>query len=208
MRKFLPIIIGLALGIISVVMGQIHVGVARFSGMTTIGNEMGYLWAALILTWLNYKSRQNWFRGFFASFLGLAIASVSYYGILIFQYLFTSARINVPVTSQFTSLAFWLIISAVVSGLAATAVWMARSAPQKWLNYGIFVVSYIGLVGVALFSNRMFIVRPFSIALFDHNYADAWRVWGHFFELGFAIAVSTILLGIGFFRVLKENKMK
>lgn len=203
--RYLPVLIGLFLGVVSVVMGQVSRGVAQFSGMTIIGNEVGYLWAALILAWVNWKS---WRKGFFAGFISLSIASGTYYGILLFQDFFTSKPSTEPWHSQLIGFVFWVIIGGAVCVLAATAVWMARCAKQKWLNIGIFVLSYIGLIGASIYYNRMFVVRFFGISLFPHNYADTYRVIGYFFEAGFAFAITTVLFVIAISSLKKHNATK
>ena len=65
MKRYLPIIIGLLLATTSIIMGQIPLTIAQFSGISVIGDHVGYIWGVLIVAWLHHES---WRKSFAASF--------------------------------------------------------------------------------------------------------------------------------------------
>ena len=75
MKIHLPIAIGLILATASIIMGQIPLVIAQFTGISVIGDHIGYLWAALIVAWLYHES---WRKSFAASFITIFIAYVVY----------------------------------------------------------------------------------------------------------------------------------
>ena len=89
MIKYLPIIIGLFLGTVSIIIGQIPTAIAQFSGMTVIGNQMGYLWGVLIVSWVFYE---KWLKSFISSFLSMNIANLTYYLSIVAFYVFNVGR--------------------------------------------------------------------------------------------------------------------
>ena len=196
-NKFLPILIGLFLAAVSILIGQIPLAAAQFSGMTVIGSHMGYLWAVLIMAWLHHE---KWHKSFTAGFLTMTVTNIFYYSTLLAFWAFDIGRAPsaIPPLHLLRSFVFWTVISAIVCALAATAVWMAIHAKSKLLNYGIFFVAYLGLIGVTFWSNRFFNIGWHGIGTVSPiNYVQTWRFIGHLFEIGFALVVTTILLGIG-----------
>ena len=195
MRRYLPLIIGLFLGAISIIMGQIPTAVAQFSGMTVIGNHIGYLCGVMIVAWVYHE---KWFKSFLAGFLTMVTANLTYYVTIIAFYLFGIGRSPFPPTPLQSVLGFimWTIIAAIVCVLAATAVWMARRARSRFINYGIFIVSYAGLLGVIYF----FQILP-AMAWYEASRAGdffvAWRFAGRLFEIGFAFMITTVLVCAG-----------
>lgn len=204
MSKYLPIILGICLGIVSIIMGQVPRAVAQFSGMTAIGNHMGYLWLALIVAWL---CSQSWRKSFAMSFLAILAANLIYYPVLTIFHLFDIA-LAPPPWHLWRSFVYWTAIAAIISVLAATAVWLALKAKFKLLNYGIFLVSFLGMVLVMIYENRMFIISRGGITLFQHNYAQAWQVAGHYYQLGFSLVVTVIILGVGLNAVVKKKNRR
>ena len=196
-KLILPIIMGVFLGAISIIMGQVHTAVAQFSGMTVIGHNEGYLLGALIAAWLNWE---RWAKSFAASFLTLTFANITYYACILVFYFTGWGRSPFPPSPMNTLFSFvlWTVIASIICLLAATAIWMARCAEAKWLNYGIFAVSYAGLLGVVL----VFRLRPFigwyNMTVGRDGFTQTWRVAGFIFEIVLAVVIITVVLGIGF----------
>ena len=205
MRKYLPIIIGVTIGAISILMGQVHTAVAQFSGMTVIGLNEGYLLAALLVAWLN---RQRWRKSFFASFLMLSFANITYYVCILVFYFTGLGRSPFPPSPMNTLFSFtlWTVIAAIVSALAATAVWMARRAKSALVNYGIFAVSYVGLLGVVWFYRLRPFINWYNMTVGRDNFVQTWRVAGFIFEIGLAIVLITVVLAVGLKVMHKEKR--
>ena len=130
-----------------------------------------------------------------------------YYTVLIMFYLFDIIPFVLPPLHYLRSFIFWIIVACIVCILAATAVWMARYAKSKLLNYGIFFVAYLGIIVAMFWSNRFFIVSWQGIRAVNLIYnVQTLRLIGHLFEIGFAFIVTTLLLGFGLRFVFKENR--
>jgi len=204
MSKFFPITLGIFLGANSIVMGQIHTGVAQFSGMTIIGTHIGYLLGVLIIAWLNW---QSWLKSFITGFVTMTFANLTYYLTIIVFYLTGWGRSPFPPSPPHSLRGFilWSIISAVTCVLGATAVWLARHAKHKWLNYGIFAVAYAGMLGVMV----NFHLRP-AIGWYrmsrGGDFFQTWRFVGRLYEVGFAFVLTTVILGIGLRILLRKHK--
>ena len=204
MKPYLPIIFGLILATASIIMGQIPLAIAQFSGISVIGDHIGYLWAALIVAWLYHES---WRKSFAASFITVFIANVVYYIVLIAFYLFDITPFALPPLHYLRSFAFWMIVACVVCILAATAVWMARHANSRLLRYGIFFVAYLGIIVAMFWSNRFFIISWQGIRAVSPIYnVQTLRLMGHFFEIGFALIMTTLILGFGYRTAFKEMR--
>ncbi|MCL2171614.1 MAG: hypothetical protein FWB71_05615 [Defluviitaleaceae bacterium] len=206
--KYIPLFVGLFLGIISIIMGQIPRNIAQFTGMTMIGNEIGYLWGALIVAWVCYE---NWRNSFIASTIAMTTATFTYYSVLIVLYHFEpirfAMRINEPVASQMMGFVMWTIIGVIISLLAATAVWMAKCAKSKLLNYGIFAIAYIGMLGVIFYFRALFAIRWYKMTIERDGVIHSWDFFiGMLYEIGFAFVVTTILVGIGLGIIIKKNR--
>ena len=195
----LPIIVGVFLGANSIVMGQVHTAVAQFSGMTVLGHNEGYLLGALAMAWLAWE---RWHRSFVTSFLTLTMANITYYGsILVFYFTgWGRSPFPSPPLHSLTGFVMWSAISAVVCVLAATAVWFARQEQSKWLNYGIFAVSYVGLLGVVWFYRLRPFVNWYNMTVGRDSFVQTWRVAGFIFEIVLAVVLITVVLAIGFRR--------
>ena len=203
MIKFFPIITGLFLGAVSIVIGQIPTAVAQFSGMTVIGNQMGYLWGVLIVSWVFHE---KWRKSFINSFLSMTVANLTYYLSIVAFYVFNIGRSPFPPTplQSFYGFVQWTIISAFACILAATAVWMARQAKFKLFNYGIFAVSYLGLLGLIYFLQVLPTINWFEVSRAG-DFFLTWRFVGRLFEIGFAFVITTVLLSIGLRNTIKKE---
>lgn len=201
MRKYLPLIVGLFLGAVSIIMGKIPTAVAQFSGMTVIGNHIGYLLCALTMAWIYCKS---WRNSFIAGLLTMTAANLTYYVSILAFYLFD---IGYPPTPMNTLLSFmqWTVISAIICVLAATAVWIAQHSKSHWLNYGIFIVSYFGLLGVIYLYQVRFFINWYSITFARDGFVQTWRFAGYLYEIGFSFVITTIILSIGLRVVIKKK---
>ena len=204
MRKYFPIILGVFLGAVSIIMGQVHIAIAQFSGMTVIGHNEGYLLGALIVVWLYWD---GWRKSFLVSFCYLFAANITYYACILVFYFTGLGRSPFPPSPLDTLFSFtlWTIIMAIVCALAATAVWLARFAKSRLLNYGIFAVSYLGLLGV-IYSNRVnFLMMWHESTMARDGHVVAWRLVGYVFEIVFAVVLTTVVLGVGLRRRLKNG---
>lgn len=195
MRKRFPIIMGLSLGVISIIMGQIPNGIRQFTGLTVIGNHIGYLLGALIIVW---ACSQTWKNGFILCSFMLTIANVTYYSIIFAFSLFRAT--GESFMSNLLGLIRWLVISIIVSALATTAVWIVRNAKSKLLSYGMFAIAHIGMLGVIYYFNVRFVVIWYK-ASFEHF--QYWQFAGYLFEIVFAILLTTLILAIGLRRYIK-----
>jgi len=177
-------------------MGQVHLGIAQFSGMTVLGGNEGYLLGALIVAWVNWE---RWPKSFGMSYLSLIFANITYYGCILVFYFTGWGRspFPPPPLASLVSFAMWSVIMAVVCALAATAVWMARRAKAGWLNYGIFAVSYVGLLGVVWFYRLGFFINWYNMTIDHSGFVVPWRVAGYVFEMVFAVVLITAVLAIG-----------
>ena len=202
MIKFFPIVTGLFLGTVSIVIGQIPTAVAQFSGMTVLGNHIGYLWGVLIVSWVFHE---KWIKSFISSFLSMIVANLAYYLSIVAFYVFNIGRSPFPPTplQSFYGFVQWSIISAFACILAATAVWMARQAKFKLFNYGIFAVSYLGLLGLIYSLHVLPAINWYEVSRAG-DFFVVWRFVGHLFEVGFAFAITSILLGIGLKNITKK----
>jgi len=176
--------------------------VAQFTGMTVIGNAVGYLWAALIVAWIYHE---NYRKSFVMSFLVLLSANLIYYPILAIFHLF-NITFAPPPLHLLRSFVYWTIISAIICLLASIAVWMARYVKLKLLNYGIFLIAYIGMIGVMLWENRMFAINWGRITMIVSIQAQTFQAIGYLYELVFGLVVTTIILSVGLKTVVKKSK--
>ena len=204
MRKYIPIPLGIFLGATSIIIGQIPLIIAQFLGMTVMGGHVGYLLAALIAAWLFWES---WPKSFVASFLTMTAANITYYACILVFYFTGWGRSPFPPPpfQVLLGLIQWSIISIIVCVLAATAVWMARRASSKLLNYGIFAVSYIGLLGVIYYFNVAPTIFWFS-ALRAGGAFNGLSFAGRLFEIGFALVITTVIISIGLRIRLKADR--
>jgi MFS family permease len=205
MRKFLPLIIGVTLAVASIAMGQINRAVAAYSGMTVIGSTMGYLWAALIMTWI-YKD--SWRKGFFMGFLTLFISYLIYYPSLILLYHFDIIPIALSPMHYLRSFVLYTVIAVFVSFFATSAVWLALTCKYKFMTYGIFVAAYLVMIIAIFWDNRLFHfgMNGFSIAIPLRELYD-WQLARGFYELGFAFIVTTFLFVIGLRSVMTKSRV-
>lgn len=74
---------------------------------------------------------------------------------------------------------------------------MARKANSKLLNYGIFIVSYVGLMGVVWFYRISPFIRWYNMTIGRDGFVQTWRVVGFAFEIVLAIVLITMVLYIG-----------
>ena len=152
--KYAPLIIGVLLGVISAVVGKLPRMVAQFSGMTVIGNHVGYLLGALLIAYLN---SQKWRRSFILSSLTIIIASAVYYFlILIMRILGIGNTENLIMMA--TGLIFWSCVGIVCGALAATAAKLMTKSKSKLIRQGTLFATYLALlVVVYLFHVRLII---------------------------------------------------
>jgi len=140
------IIAGALLGIASIVRWRVPLTIAQVSGLMVLGSHTGYMVLALIAAWNGRK----WRGGFIRSSVTMGVATIVYYSGALLLYVFEEGFETSP-AQTLRNLVLWLVIGVAVSSLAATAVWMAREAKSKLLNYGIFVMVYLGMLGVIYF---------------------------------------------------------
>ena len=205
MRKYLPITLGLALGAVSVIMGQIPVAAAQFSGMTVIGNHTGYLLGALVIAWMNYES---WLKAFISSLITMTAANLTYYLSIIAFYVFNIGRSAFPPApiESLEGFAYWTLVSSAVCALAAAAVWIARRAKSKWLNYGVFAATYAGMLGVIYYYQLRFVIRWYNNSMVRDGFIETRRFAGYLYEISFAIILTTIVLSVGLRALVNEKK--
>jgi hypothetical protein len=208
MYRYFPLITGLFLGAVSIIMGQIPRNIAQFTGMTMIGNEMGYLWSALITAWVYSK---NWKKSFITSAITLITATFTYYFVLIvlsnFETMRYLMRLGESAANQFRGLIYWTIFSIIIAVLAATAIWMAKHAKSKMLNYGISLIAYIGMLGVLYYFRGRQAIGWYGMKMAEEGYIRSLNYFiGLLYEIGFAFVVTTVLVGIGFRSIVKEKK--
>ena len=201
--KNLPIIIGLFLATVSILMGQIPRAVAQFSGMTVLGDHMGYLWGALVVAWLY---NENWRKSFTASFLCMLVSYAAYYSALIALYQLNFIPLALSPLHYLRSFVFWTILAGIVCILASTAVWVVRHTESKVLKHGIFLTSFLVMIGAMFWSNRFFIIGWNGIrTITPIDYIPVWRFMGHLFEIVFAFIVTIVIWGLAFRSVVKQN---
>ncbi len=201
MRKYLPIIMGLLLGVISIIVGQIPNGIRQFTGLTIIGNHIGYILGALIVAWVYAK---NWVKSFLLSSFMLTIANFTYYAfIFAFNLLIVQTESHM---SNLIGLISWLAISVAVSAMAATAIWLVRHLKSKLLCYGIFAMVYLGLLGVIYLYKVRFIINWYGASRVG-DFFEAWRFAGYIFEIVFAVAITTVVVAVGLRQLSKEDYM-
>jgi len=201
-RLFIALVLtmGVSLGVISIVMGLIPNGIRQFTGLTVIGNPLGYLLGALIVAWINY---QSWVKGFILSSLMVATATITYY-VIIISFSVLEFRSYV-ISSKIIGLLMGGAIGVVVGILAATAVWMARKAKSRVLNYGIFAIAYLGLLGVIYLFNVRIAFSFYGLLPFESE-SEVRQLVGSIFEVVFSVLLVTVVLGIGFKHMMKESK--
>jgi len=206
MRKYLPIILGIFLGAVSIVMGQIPLHIAQFSGMWAIGNHTGYLLGALIIAWMYYE---KWHKSFLMSFVTMTFANLTYYITIVVFYITGWGRSPFPPSplDSLISFAIWSTIAVVVCLLAATAVWMARRAMQKWLNFGIFIVAYLGMLGVIGNFEVMSVINWYNMSTAEHIQTfNTLAFTSRIFNAGFAFILATTIFSIGLRLAIKEKR--
>ena len=205
MRKLIPITLGVFLGAVSIIMGQMPFVLSQFLGLRSIGTHLGYCLGALAMAWLFHES---WRKGFIASFVCMTAANITYYLSVLAFYLFGFGRSPFPPPPYQTLMSFvlWTVISAIICVLAATAVWMARYAKSKLVNYGIFAIAYIGLIGVIFLDSRMFVVGLGGIRRSGVSIEPAVLLAGYLFEIGFSFVMMTAVLGIGLRAIVKGRR--
>ena len=193
---------GLFLGCVSILMGLIPNGIRQFTGLTVIGNHVGYLLAALIVAWL-YSER--WVKGALLSGGMLVTANVIYYA-FVFAFNAFGVQSESHLSNLFGLLA-WSVIGLVIGLLAATAVWLARKAKSKILNYGIFGIAYLGMMGVIYVFQVRFVLALYRFSTFD-SASSRRQFAGSIFEVGFAVLITTAVLGIGFKHIINDAKQR
>jgi len=137
------IIAGVVLGISSIVRWRVPFAIAQFSGLMVLGSHTGYMVLALLAAW----SGRKWRDGLKKSSLAMSVATVVYYFGALLLYAFEEG-FDTALSQILHRFMLWIIVGFAVSMLAATAVWMARDAKVRLLNYGIFVVAFFGMIGV------------------------------------------------------------
>ena len=203
-KRLAPVVTGIFLGAVSIIIGQVPTAVAQFSGMTVIGNQTGYLLAVLILAWVYFK---RWRDSFWAGVIAMTFANLTYYLSILAFYIFKIGRSPFPPTPLQTLFSFtlWTVISTVVCVLAATAVLLAYQNKHKIIKYGIFAVSYIGLLGVIYFIQVRFLINWYNQTINNNGFVQTWRLAGFLFEIGFAFVMSTLVICIGFKKILSQT---
>ena len=200
--KYLPLIMGLLLGGISILMGLIPNGIRQFTGLTVIGNNEGYLLGALIIAWLHHKS---WVKSFLWSGFMIIVATITYY-IFIFAFNIFGVQ-SESHASNLRGLLFWSVIAVLVGLLAATGVWMARKAASKILNYGIFAVACLSMFGVIYLYRVRMVLNLYRFSAFGSALSVRQFV-GSIFEIGVAVVLTIIVLGIGFKHMRDDAKTR
>ena len=144
MRKYLFIILGVSLGVISVAIGKVPPAVASWSGMTILGNNVGYLLASLIVA---YLCCEKFLKSFLLSAATVVIASFVYYGLI-----FIFAILEIGYTESFPdiirSLIFWIVVSVICGALSAISMHIVRRAKIKALRIITLIFTYTCLIFV------------------------------------------------------------
>lgn len=195
MKKFiLPLIIGIFLGLISVLMGQIPKAVAIWSGMMVLGNHVGYLLAALIIA---YVYSQKWFISFITSSLTIIIASTIYY-LLIFIIQELSPAI-VYHEFEFDGLFKWSVIGIIIGGLSATTIHFVVFAKTKLIRYGTLIAIYLAMLWFVVY-NFVLVLNLYKNNNLNESFTSI------IFEFVFAVILITIYFTVILFKIKSTYK--
>lgn len=209
MRKSaLPPIVGVFLGTISVLMGQIPPAAALWSGMVVLGNHFGYVLGALIVAYFN---TQNWKRSFWTSTLTIIIATVVYYVLIEILGVLGIAEYVVfeGIGRTLIDIAMWSAIGAIVGALSATAMWVARHGKTALLRVGALAAAYAAVLWVLWFSYGGGILAFYRNFYIKQDYLTGYfggrNFAGDLFETAFAFVTATVLFAVAAAAAVKRE---
>jgi fumarate reductase subunit D len=198
-KKYSPVWIGVFLGIISVLIGQIPKAVAVWTGMTVLGNHVGYILGALLSA---YFYAHKWWKSFLAGASAVIIATLVYY-LLIF--LIQSSDRNTTTASGFEEgLIIWPVIGIIVGLLSATGIWLFKSVKKNWQRRSVFGIGYIGMLFIIYISIVRFYINlhrsaPEVLARQPAGFPGA------VFETAFAVVITTAVWGLAYRLFFKKE---
>jgi len=187
---FLPLIIGVCLGVISVLMGKIPNIIAQCTGMTILGSYAGYLLGAVVVAYFNSK---KWIISFTTSALTIIIASLVYYLII---YIFNILNIGSTesIESMIDGFIYWSKIGIVCGALSATAMWLVAHGKPKLISIGALITTYLGLLSIIYYFHIRIILEIYNNPTpIPGGLLDSRNLVGDIFEIVFAITLITVL---------------
>ena len=214
--KFVPVIVGLFLGIIPIVNYHTPSTVGQFSTMASIASPIGYVLSIFVIAWI-YK--ENWKRSFFASFLTMTTAFLTFYltvhplNTLIFQ---IRPRRILLIGIQFPPEAFticwslvyfvlWTATFVVVCAIAATVVRTILVSKSKMLKLGVLITSYAGLLGLLYYHVGRYVIGWYWATSRGDRLFTPLIFAGHLFEVTVPLVLMTIFFGIGLKSIIKGD---
>ncbi|MCL1903488.1 MAG: hypothetical protein FWF94_03625 [Oscillospiraceae bacterium] len=196
-RYILPLLLGLALGAISVLIGHTPKTIVAITGMRVIGNQIGYSLGILAMTYIN---SDKWLRGFVAGSLMNFVATVVYYVAI---YTINALSTNVTGYSfEWVDLILWTVLGAGCSALAASAVRFGVYGKSKLIRYSAAFVTHSALMlAVLLFQALPFFIRLHSDALTTED-----GVARNIYEIFFALFLISAMFIIFYKRNRRDNE--
>ncbi|MCL2108151.1 MAG: hypothetical protein FWH20_02245 [Oscillospiraceae bacterium] len=207
MKKYiiLPIIVGLVFGFISVFYSKIPAPVANWSGMRILANQLGYLWYALVLAYIN---REKWLKAFISGFLAVTASNITYYVVIFIIHELDPTVIRH--SFEAVDLIMWTITGGVVGALSATFIRIVMFGKVKFVRYGAIFTWYTAMLLVIFFFDVTAIFKRAGNANFisggymNGYYSNRYFV-GDIYEVLLAVAVTTAML---VFIVKKQRILK
>jgi len=187
---FFPLIIGVCLGVISVLMGKIPNIIAQCTGMTILGSYAGYLLGAVVVAYFNSR---KWLISFITSTFAIIIASFTYY-LIIYIFKLLNIGFTESVDSMIDGFIFWSKIGVVCGALSATAMWLVEHGKPKMVSFGTLIATYLGLLSVIYYFHIRIILEIYNNPTpIPGGLLDSRSLVGDIFEITFAVALTTVL---------------
>jgi hypothetical protein len=182
--KWMPLFTGVLLGTFSVVMGKIPKEIAVWTGMTVIGNHVGYLLGALITAYFN---SQKWLKSFLSSSLTIIIATLVYYFLIFVIQLYNNSNAAYGFED---GLIYWPVTGVICGIFSAAFVWLLKRTKSKILFLSFFTVGYFSMLAVIyLRIARFYIILYFTDPELISRQAAGLP--GAIFEVAFAVIITT-----------------
>jgi len=211
----LPLILGAALGLISVLLGPMPTNIEMWSGLRVVGNNVGYLLGALTAALYalcaprdssdprdaSASARKKWLEVFLSSSFAIIVATVIYYS-LIFILGLCGAVYAEDLPQLLTGTLWWSVIDVVCGALSATAMLLLIQAKTKLARYGTIAAVYLALLFVVY---RLMVVRMINIHRGGVIYES---LAGGIFEIAFAVALITVFCVVAFRKTKAAGKTR
>ena len=187
---FFPLIIGVCLGVISVLMGKVPNIIAQCTGMTILGSYAGYLLGAVVVAYFNSR---KWLISFITSTFAIIIASFTYY-LIVYIFKLFYIGFTESVESMIDGFIFWSKIGVVCGALSATAMWLVEHGKPKMVSFGTLIATYLGLLSVIYYFHIRIILEIYNNPTpIPGGLLDSRSLVGDIFEITFAVALTTVL---------------